>query len=41
MGYAVAHVGKVVWAVALPCGTAALLSPFPWSHGGTWCPSSK
>ena len=29
VGYAVAHAGRVVWAVALPCGMAALLTPFP------------
>ena len=29
VGYAVAHAGMVVWAVALPCGVAALLTPFP------------
>ena len=29
MGYVVAHAGRVVWAVALPCGMAALLTMFP------------
>ena len=29
LGYGVAHAGKVVWAVALPCGMAALLTLFP------------
>ena len=29
VGYAVALAGKVVWAVALPCGMPALLTPFP------------
>ena len=29
MGYAVAHTGKVVWVVVLPCKMAALLIPFP------------
>ena len=28
VGYAVAHPRRVVWAVALQCGMAALLSPF-------------
>ena len=33
VGYAVAHEGKIMWAVALPCGVATLLTPFlvvPW-----------
>ena len=29
VGYAVARGSKTVWAVALPCGMAALLTPFP------------
>ena len=29
VGYAVAHASRVVWAVALPCVVAALLTPFP------------
>ena len=29
VGYAVAHAGRVVWAVALPCSVVALLTPFP------------
>ena len=29
VGYALAHAANVVWAVALPCGMAALLIPFP------------
>ena len=29
VGYAVACGGRTVWAVALPCGMAALLTPFP------------
>ena len=28
-GCAVAHEGRVVWAVAVPCGVVALLTPFP------------
>ena len=29
VGYVVAHRSKIVWAVALPCVVAALLTPFP------------
>ena len=29
VGYMVAHGGRTVWEVALPCGMAALLTPFP------------
>ena len=29
VGYAVGNAGRVVWAVALPCGMAALHTPFP------------
>ena len=29
VGYAVAHGGRTVWAVALPCGRVALLIAFP------------
>ena len=29
VGYAVARGGTTVWAVALPCGRVALLTPFP------------
>ena len=29
VGYAVAYGSRTVWAVALPCGVAALLNPFP------------
>ena len=29
LGYAVAHGGRTVWAVALPCGMTVLLTPFP------------
>ena len=29
VGYAVAHKGRIVWVVALPCGVATLLTPFP------------
>ena len=29
VGYAVAHAGRVVWAVALPCGVVVLLTPVP------------
>ena len=37
MGYAVACEGRTEWAVALPCGMAALLTPFlvvPWTGNG-------
>ena len=29
VGYAVAHGSRTVWALALPCGVAALLTLFP------------
>ena len=29
VGYAVTHEGRVMWALALPCGIATLLTPFP------------
>ena len=38
VGYAVAHGGRTMWAVVLPCGMAALLTPFtvvPWRDMAT------
>ena len=41
LGYASESGGLTEWAVALPCGMAALLTPFPGSRGGTWSPSRR